>query len=263
MNGQVLRVGGHQVGSAHGAYQAFLPRDRRSWGTGEAVVFPKPLATPEPRQPPPSRAPRTLPGEKGLPICSLETRGSKQPGLSSQPPAAARPRALTIVLVTMPPPRHAAARGCAAELSCKSPATPEPSGRCRPAGARSAARRARSVRRASALAHDACRKSKRSGTRWAPRRKAGVCRSTRGRLLPPSTLGPSRGRAKLSRLGRSRLSFAPARRCFPGGPCADGFRDFRSEVTFSQGLSAHARAGGVDSREGSRAKLMKGDQGKA
>ncbi|KAH0503789.1 Thiosulfate sulfurtransferase/rhodanese-like domain-containing protein 2 [Microtus ochrogaster] len=42
----------------------------------------------------------------------------------------------------MPPPRHAAARGCAAELSCKSPATPEPSGRCRPAGARSAARRA-------------------------------------------------------------------------------------------------------------------------
>lgn len=142
MNSQVLRVGGHQVGSAHGAHQAFLPQDRRSWGSGEAVVFPKPLASPEPRQPPPSRAPRTLPGEKGLPICSLETRGSKQPGLSSQPPAAARPRALTIVLVTMPPPRHAAARGCAAELSCKSPATPEPSGRCRPAGARSAARRA-------------------------------------------------------------------------------------------------------------------------
>lgn len=119
-----------------------FPKTRRSWGSGEAVVFPKPLATPEPRQPPPSRAPRTLPGEKGLPICSLETRGSKQPGLSSQPPAAARLRALTIVLVTMPPPRHAAARGCAAELSCKSPATPEPSGRCRPAGARSAARRA-------------------------------------------------------------------------------------------------------------------------
>lgn len=142
MSGQVLRVGGHQVGSAHGAHQAFLPHDQRSWGNREAVVFPKLLTILESRQPPPSRAPRTLPGEKELPICSLETRGSKQPGLSSQPPAAARQRALTIVLVTMPPPRHAAARGCAAELSCTSPATPEPSGRCRPAGARSAARRA-------------------------------------------------------------------------------------------------------------------------
>lgn len=104
-------------------------------------------------------------------------------------------------------------------------------------------RGARSVRRASALAHDACRKSKRRGTGWAPQRKAGVCRSTRGRLLLSSTPGPSRGRAKLTRPGRSRLSFARARRCFPGGPCAYGFRDFRSEVTFLGTFCARARRG--------------------
>lgn len=208
------------------------------------MAFPDLLTTPEPRQLPPFGAPRTLRGRKG---CSLETGGPKQSGLRAQRGAAARPRALTIVLVAVPPPRHAACY-CAAELSCESPATPEPSG-CRPAGARSAARRADWPARRRTRSPRLPEARERRDTGRVPPWKAGACSSTRGRLLPPSTLGLSRRRAKLLRPQRSRLSFAPARPCFPGGPCADAFGDFRSEVT-SQGLCAHARGGGGRGLEG-------------
>lgn len=66
-----------------------------------------------------SEAFRTLPGGKGFPSPSLETQRSKKPNLGHHLGAAsaAGPKALTIILVAVPPPRHAA-RPCAAEPSC-------------------------------------------------------------------------------------------------------------------------------------------------